>query len=460
MLKPLIYRADKEILGGVKYYPAMSFFTVIANVRMPPGSLSSRRIKSDRRWVCWFLMVSMILAPMPVYSLPVTGLYSERVAVANESDGERARAFREALSAVILKVTGDPRWLEHEAVRAALNNAQSYVEAISYSSEMVLVELPEQDTSADASETGSEASNEVQDSRLPADEQLEAENGSVAALDSDEASADQPGSRTVEQEQRYINLDFAENLINQLLVSADIPIWDSNRPSVLVWMVLQDPGGERSMLTADSNPEIIALMQDFADQRGVPIIFPVLDFEDRRALNEDQVWALEAEAIRNASARYGADSMLAGRVYFAASGEMVGLWQFIFQDREDVFDGVDSDLERYLAAPLNRITSELAGYFAITPEASLRENVMLRIDGVDGLPAYSALIAYLSNLGLVESVATIGLDGERIELSLGVIGNAMQLNELIALDRDLLPIRSASVASGPGSQPLHYRWTR
>lgn len=406
------------------------------------GSLGRR---SGKPAISVLLAIILVLVPLKAWPLPVTGLYSERVAVANGSDSERERAVREALEAVVLKVTGDPRWLEHAAVEAAVRNAQSYVEAISYSSEMVPVEATEVEGEESPAEDGlAEPDQPASDAPATADAEAD-------------AAAEETAPQASEREQRYINVDFAENLINQLLVAADIPIWDNNRPSVLVWMVLQDRGGERNMLTADSNPEIIALMQEFAQRRGLPIIFPLLDFEDRRALSEDQVWALETDAIRQASARYGADSMLAGRVYFTASGELVGLWQFIFQEEAEMFDGVDTDLQRYLFAPLDRITSQLAGYFAITPEASLREKVQIRVDGVDDLQAYSALLNYVSSLGLVESVATTGLEGERIELTLGLIGNAAQLNELIALDRDLLPVGSALDA---GNGLLHYRWTR
>lgn len=388
-----------------------------------------------------------------LWALPVSGLYSDRVAVANESDADRQRAFREALEAVVLKVTGDPRWLEHQDVVRAARNAQSFVEAISYSSEMVAAPVADLAAAAEPEEPGA-ANSAESTADQPAD-----------AASAAETSADQPSGPVQPQfrEQRFINVSFAENLINQLLVSADIPIWDSNRPSVLVWMVLQDPSGEREMLTADSHPQIMALIRDFASRRGVPIIFPLLDFEDRRSLGEDQVWALETDAIRAASARYGADSVLAGRVYFTAGGEMVGLWQFLFQDQVEIFDGFDSDLQNYLFAPLNRITSQLAGYFAITPESTRRQQVALRVDGVDNLQAYSGLLNYLGNLGLVESVVTTALQGARIELRLSLLGNAQQLNELIALDRDLLPITDRTdAASGAvdSAFPLHYRWTR
>jgi hypothetical protein len=382
------------------------------------------------------ILLAFLALALPVAGLQVAGLYSHRVAVENESDAERNRAFRVAMEAVILKVTGDPRWLDHPRVRQAVENAQNYVEAISYSSEMLPVAAAEEDQQTGPQpETPTES--ELADS--PADEQ----------------PATVPAPQFVEQ--RYIDLDFADGLINEMLAAADIPVWDDNRPSVLVWMAIQDASGSRHMLTADSDPEMMAFMQDFAERRGVPVIFPLLDFEDRRNLSEDQVWALEEQAIANASARYGADSVLAGRVLFTASGELVGLWQFQFQDQLDVFDGFATSPEDYLLAPLDRITSELAGYFAISPDASPRFDVRLRIDGVADLGDYSALMDYVANLGLVESVRTTGLAGERIELLLGVLGSAQQLNELIALDRDLLPIQSTG---NEAPALLHYRWTR
>ena len=361
-------------------------------------------------------------------ALPVTGLYSQNVAVANESDAERDRAFRDALAAVILKVTGEARWLAHPVVANALANAQSYVEAIAYSSEIIPIEPAAEEELAVEKETA-------------ADEILELE----------------PVSVPTSYEQRYVEVDFAASLIDQLLTDAEIPVWDSNRPSVLVWMALQNAAGERSLLTSDINQEIIDSIQNFAQLRGLPVIFPVLDFEDRRNLNEDLVWALDEESIRRASERYAADSVLTGRLHFTDSGELVGLWQFIFQDRAEVFDGFDTELEDYLYAPLDKITNQLASYFAIVPEAANTEFVRLQVEGVGDLQDYSALIAYVSNLGLVESVLPAALDGERLDLQLGLVGSAGQLFELIALDRDLLPIQSSQTGLEP---VLHYRWTR
>ena len=364
------------------------------------------------------LLTLPLISWQPSLALQVSGLYSQQIPVTNDGEAERNRAFKEALAAVVVKVSGDPRWLENPAIERAIAQAQNYVEATSYISESI---------------------------QLP--------------LEDNTASADTDEEQFYTAEQRIISVNFAAALIDELLEDADIPVWDGNRPSVLVWMVLQSSAGDREFLTADSNPEIVKVMQDFAAARGLPIIFPVLDFEDRRTLTENVVWNLDEAAISIASERYGADSILAGRLHFTASDELVGLWQFQFQEEADVFDGFDSELQSYLYDPLNRITTRLAGYFAILPESIDGRSVRLRIDGIKNLNAYSSLLSYVENLGLVATVTTAEVDGERIELQLSLVGDTRQLYEQIALDRDLLPINN-TVEDSSLATLLHYRWTR
>ena len=335
-------------------------------------------------------------------ALPVTGLYNQEVAVGNESNSERDRAFGEALTAVIVKVTGERRWLEQPIIADALRSAQNYVEGFDYRTETLV------------------------------EEEL-----------------------TVEQS--FINVIFANDLVDDLLANANAPVWDSNRPSVLVWRVLQDDQGERNLLTEEVNAEVISTILQFAEERGLPIIFPLLDFEDRQNLDADAVWTLDEEAISQASVRYGADSILSGRLLFTTSGELIGLWQFIFQEEVEVFDGLDTELSSYLFQPLDRITNQLASHFAIIRTDFGNQQVRVRVEGIKDLASYTALLSYVQNLGLVERVSAALLDGESLELDLSLQGDSDQLYELIALDRDLLPLDSTLAAT---QSILHYRWTR
>lgn len=406
-------------------------------------------------WLLCLLLIA-IHSFQPSAALQVTGLYSQKIAVLNESNSERNRAFNDALAAVIVKVTGEQRWLLDPAVRSAVRNAQSYVERVTYSSEPIPFGPAETLTGDALTDTEDIATNSDVSAVSP---ELIAEQ--VTTLPGEAAIPAAPGAAetvaAAPMEQRFINVVFSAALINELLLEAEIPVWGSNRPSVLVWMALQDEAGERSLLNSETNPEIVDLIREFADERGLPIIFPVLDFEDRRNVTEDTIWSLDEAIVRQASERYGADSIMSGRLHFTAGGDLVGVWQFMFQDQVLKFDAVDQELKSYLNAPLDKITTQLASYFAIVPETSDFEIVQLRVDGVGTLQAYSSLVAYVNGLGLVESVTTMALDGERLDLNLSLLGDPNQLAELIALDRDLLPIQSVSLEN---DSRLHYRWTR
>ena len=84
------------------------------------------------------VMLAVLLLFSSAHGLPVAGIYSERVPVANESDAERSQAFKNALEIVLVRATGEQRYLSHPAVLEALENAQSYVEAIRYFTETVI----------------------------------------------------------------------------------------------------------------------------------------------------------------------------------------------------------------------------------------------------------------------------------------------------------------------------------
>ena len=386
-----------------------------------------------------FLCVSLLVSN--AYGLPVAGIYSERVPVANESDAERSQAFKNALQIVVVRATGEQRNLSHPAVQEALENAQSYVEAIRYFSETIIPASTRQANEPQQTLPGDTVDRSVDESPDdPMPDQDQQRQAVPAAI-----------------EQRFIEVEFSSILVERMLADAQIPLWGSNRPSVLIWMALQDESGNRSLMTPDINKDIVDHIKGFADARGLPVLFPVLDFEDRRNLSADLVWRLDEEAVRTASLRYGADSILTGRLHYTSSGELVGLWQFQFQGDSETFDGFSTDLGGYLNGPLERVTAQLAQYFAILPDADLATSAILRVDGISDLQDYSALVAYVGGLGLVDSVTTSQVAGERLELRLGLVGDPQQLYELIALDRDLLPIKSSmDVSSGL----LHYRWTR
>jgi len=364
-------------------------------------------------------MLTLMVCASSAGALPVDGLYAEDVVVANQSEAERRRAYREALERVVVKVTGQQQFLDHAAVRSALNNAADYVEEVSYRTELISIPRP----------------------------------------DNDDDALSSPFTATTAQ-QGIVQVRFAPDLVDDMLFRGGIPVWDRNRPSVLVWLTVQDPGGRRTLIDSGSDHPLMAAIQGFSRTRAVPFLIPILDLTDRRALPIDSAWRLDEEAIREASARYGADSVLAGRVLETGNGEIVGLWRFIFRDHSETFDHFDDDYAEYMTVPLDRVTVALAEHFALPPGALAgRQQLTVRVDGVRDIQTYVSLLRYLQELSLVHSAHISSLQEERVELTLNVAGGASRLSEFISLDRDLAPV-NFTLGDVIDSDLLHYRWTR
>ncbi len=354
------------------------------------------------------LVASLLMVCAPSASaVQVEGLYSHSLSIVDESDVARNEAYSAALAAVIVKLTGGVVALELPGVDDALDQASDFVEGVSYAS------------------TPSAA-----------------------------------GANGPESNQRSITVDFSRGLVDALLGRLGIPIWNSNRPSVLVWMAQQDADGQRRHLDPERDLEAVRLLEAFARTRGLPLLFPLLDFEDRQNLSESDLWDLRADQIAVASQRYGADSILSGRLLSTPSGELVGLWQFQFQGEVRLFEGLATELADYLEAPLASVAEQLSRYFALPSALATEQFIRLRVDGIRSLGDYAALLAYVTAIGVVADFSLASLDAERLELDLIVKGEGTKLSELIALDRDLLPIDTLNRGEVDAPSLLHYRWTR
>ncbi|HNG61039.1 MAG TPA: DUF2066 domain-containing protein, partial [Cellvibrionaceae bacterium] len=101
-----------------------------------------------------------------------------------------------------------------------------------------------------------------------------------------------------------ITFTFSPQGLNQLIKEYGLPYWPANRPKVLVWSLVngQWPAPGDSAL---------AELKAQAQLRGIPLVFPNYDSEDRTALSLEQFKAFDSEALLNASFRYSLDTVMA-----------------------------------------------------------------------------------------------------------------------------------------------------
>ena len=380
-------------------------------MKFPYFCTLSRMPAYTRGAVALLLLGSLsCLLPAVVRAAEVSGLYEAGVMVTSRDDErQRQQAFGVAMREVLIKLTGRRDTNDNPVVARALSSPQSYVETWAYNS--IIPEDP----------------------------------------------FAQPGQPA----QIQLQVSFFQGGLQQLLNDAGIPVWPQNRPDTLLWVAVQDELGERYRASPlqEQAGDLIAEIEQEALTRGVPLLLPLQDLADLRALSVEQIWNSDIDALRIASSRYQSESILALRVFRSLSGDVIAKAVYIFRDQVKEFDAIESPLDTFVEGSIDLVAENLASYYAILLSGASdgnQEQVILTVDGIGSALDYADLLRYLNGLAAVSGVQVLSARGTTLELQLDTGGQSRQLIESIALDRRL---RALGDVSRNGAQALmHYQW--
>jgi hypothetical protein len=185
--------------------------------------------------------------------------------------------------------------------------------------------------------------------------------------------------------------------------------------------------------------------------RGLPMLFPLLDLEDKDHITVSTLWGSYHSQIEAASYRYGADCILTGRIYQGLDGEWLAHWSYKLDDEWVDFDNLQLHLSELVGEVVARLADELADRYGIY---SSRGNVWVQVEAVEDLDDYAQLSRYLENLAPVLDLSVESVKGGEVLYRLGTEGTAEQLIELIGLDQKLFLL---SQERGETTR-LHFRW--
>ena len=344
----------------------------------------------------------------------VEELYTSIVTVDDRNDArQRQQGFARAMENVLVKVTGNVELRQNNAIRRALNNPDEFIDSWAYRTLEV-----DQAGSADSGDLNEEVEPIIQ-----------------------------------------LEVTFFEPQILELLDSSSIPIWPSNRPETLVWITVQEELSAKSLVTTVSgqNTELAEKVSSLASESGLPILFPLGDFDDQRNISLDQAWNMNQEALERASSRYGSESILALRIYQSLSGEILGSSRYLFRNRQYEYSSFDEPLDTFIRNSLSMAVEELSGYYAVLLSGTQSKvQVNFTVEGVDQLKDYSSLMAYVEQLTDVNDVSIVSINTDTVELLLYTGGQIRQLVESIALNNKLVQIDELTRI---GNQVyMRYRW--
>lgn len=376
------------------------------------------------------LSLLLVLMILPAQAATDLSIYRAYGSVKNQSDTERNIAASLFLGEVIVRVSGRRDAMLNPVIQRSIPKASSYLFSFSY--------------------TGNKT----------------------------EFIEGQPQVRL------GIQLDFSPQAINQLLREAQLPLWPSPRPQVLLWPVIQDANGLQRVL----DDQVLHELERQAYLRGISIKLPDLDLEDNLALPLDDLWRVDLDRIRAASARYKTDFVALVRFQpvsmgnlpspkiesdllmdstessnnvspaseafssvafddsptetspsdLVAQGPWIIEWQLL--DQADFFkqERVDS-LAPAFAGFVQNLSDKLSARFAIALGQVAITSCYLHIKGVNDFSAMKQSQAYLQSLALVQKAELLKVNQDGLLMRLTLEGDARLLESTLSIGNKLRP---------------------
>jgi hypothetical protein len=328
------------------------------------------------------LIFALAVAAGSVEAGTVTDLYEATVPVDSRTEADRTAAVRAALRQVLVKISGDPNAASYEGANTLIGDAPRLMQQYQYVENLVT--------------------------------------GGAAGL----------------QPRLGIRVRFDPAVLEEALRATALPIWGRERPSVLLWLAVDDTQ-VRGLIGTDDPGGYADVVRHRASQRGVPLILPLLDLEDARYLDGATGGAIGGTAVLAASERYGADAILTGGVSSVGAGVWEGRWRLQLGEEVVGWTSRGALAGLVLEQGIDRVAAELAARFARAGAAREVDSLELVVRGVHGADDYARVQKYLQSLGGVTDLMVKEVQADAVTFQLSARGGREALAQSIALGTTL-----------------------
>jgi len=345
-----------------------------------------------------FLPVMGLLFCGAVHADTVADLNVAGVQVANASAAERERVMPSALGQALIKISGNPGVMTLPVIQDASTSVNDLIQSYSYS------------TRSDA-------------------------NG---------------------QSQLMLQVTFDKNGLITLLQKAGQAIWPSDRPMTLVWLNIQD-GSQTNILSSSNDTPLLQALKKDAETRGIPILLPAMDLQDRSLVNSDSTKTFDISKLKQAEKRYAATSILAGKLTGTADDRWHGRWLLLVNGVPYRWENTGSDINSSIAGAVADMANLMANQLAVVDNKDLRTDVTMEVKDVGDLGDYAKVIKILRRLSPVAQVTVKDMTGSELILQIKTLGGEQALTRALA-SKHLFAALPMSSDQANSKADLYYRW--
>lgn len=312
-----------------------------------------------------------------------TDLYTAVVSVPSAEATERTLAVKQAFNQVLVKLSGNRTLLDNPKVKTALDDAEQFVEQFEYQTR-------------------------------PHDGQL------------------------------LLVVGFEAEAVKQLLQKLGISAWQSTRPTLLAWIILDKETTQHVINLITQSVEANKL-HVAATARGFPLLFPILDLEDLRTLSVTDVMIGRRETIAQIAHRYGVKTTWVGRIA-QQEDTWIGQWHLLIGDKQWSWQTEASSLDTLLIQGLDEAIDKVVKRTTIDEPIgnansvqTTTETFILTIYALPNLNDYAKVRDYLQGVEVVSRLRVQKVQPGQATFSITVQGGKTALSQALSLGHLLTP---------------------
>lgn len=307
-------------------------------------------------------------------------LYAGEVAVASQSAADREQALPDAFRQVLQKLTGLRELPATAALEESLSNASNML--VSYHYQNV--------------------------------EQLDPEGNILRKL--------------------HLIARFLPDEVDRLVQANSLPRWPPQRPAVQIWVIIDD-GLSRSLQPIEyefawQSAELTAAA------RGLPIIWPQLDDEEKQLIDTGLVWGGFTDYLIEKGAPPDGVAIVAAM----REGPVWNLrWTLSSGQQHWNWRSIDTQLSSAVANGIQQMADNMAATTAIQASDQGRWTHDITVSNLRGSADYARCLNYLQDIGLVTAVDVVGAAPGQVHFRLQLNASPQYLAEAFSRGAVLVP---------------------
>lgn len=331
----------------------------------------------------WIFAIVGILACGSISAVADNRLYSGTVVVKDQSNTSRSMAAKTAMKEVLVRVSGDRAVLRYKKIQQALIKTQRYTRKFRY---------------------------------------------------------------VREGDELFMNIEFEPTLINQLIESANFNVWSGRRPTTLFWLAEQTDDNKKRLFADSIDSLEMQTIERVAAERGLQILFPLMDFEEQQSVSVFDVWGRFDSVLMTASERYMSGQVVSARLFPLEIGNTMKWrveWRLLHKNPAESGSHDASSKADALVHLMHQVADSTMMQFVNSSNnaSDIEAEYEMVVDGLSTMEDYVEVVKLLSNIKEIQGSYVTAMDSGRVTFSISFTVSSSELMQELEMDGRLLKQR-------------------